>query len=113
MPELLMDEGMPVARSVGGLHDALLPQVMELVDAKAAVLDVGYGSGSWLERLALNGYENIVGIDQDVGQLRSEAGQIVTGRPRQHFRLARACKVLRPDYRHRGHRAPFQYWTSD
>ena len=79
MPELRMDEGMPVERSVGGLHDALVPRVMELVDAKAAVLDVGCGSGAWLERLARNGFTNLVGIDQDVGQLRSEAGQFVQG----------------------------------
>ena len=50
-------------RTVGGLHEALLPHLAGL-PKEAAILDLGCGSGAWLARLAPAGYINITGVDQ-------------------------------------------------
>lgn len=50
-------------RTVGGLHEALLPRLAD-VPKGAAILDLGCGTGAWLARLAAAGYTNLVGVDQ-------------------------------------------------
>jgi len=52
-----------VQRTVGGLHDALLPH-LAAIPRSARVLDLGCGSGAWLARLAEAGYADLVGVDQ-------------------------------------------------
>lgn len=54
-----------VERTVGGLHEALLPHLAD-VPAGARVLDLGCGSGAWLMRLAAANYTNLIGVDQAV-----------------------------------------------
>jgi len=50
-------------RTVGGLHEALLPRLAG-VRKDAAILDLGCGTGAWLARLAAAGYTNLLGVDQ-------------------------------------------------
>ena len=52
-----------VQRTVGGLHEALLPRLAD-APKDAAILDLGCGTGAWLARLAAAGYTNCVGVDQ-------------------------------------------------
>lgn len=52
-----------VQRTVGGLHEALLPRLAGM-PKDAAILDLGCGSGAWLARLAAAGYTNLLGVDQ-------------------------------------------------
>lgn len=66
-------------RSVSGLHDSLIPRVSNLTHHSSPVLDLGCGSGAWLERLARNGFSNLFGIDQDVSQISSTSGHFVHG----------------------------------
>lgn len=50
-------------RTVDGLHEALLPHLVN-VPKGAAILDLGCGSGAWLARLASAGYTNLTGVDR-------------------------------------------------
>jgi 2-polyprenyl-3-methyl-5-hydroxy-6-metoxy-1,4-benzoquinol methylase len=56
-------------RTVLGLHTALI-QRLPTVPRDAPILDVGCGTGAWLERLADAGYTNLHGVDQDLGEFR-------------------------------------------
>jgi SAM-dependent methyltransferase len=55
-------------RANQGLHESLLGKLPIELGMSAAILDVGCGSGAWLERLHARGFVNLTGIDQDVGQ---------------------------------------------
>ena len=66
-------------RAVFGLHDSLISKASKLTDHSSPVLDLGCGSGAWLERLARNGFSNLSGIDQDVSQISSTVGHFVQG----------------------------------
>jgi SAM-dependent methyltransferase len=50
-------------RTVGGLHEALLPRLTS-TPKDAAILDLGCGSGAWLARLAAAGFTRLTGVDQ-------------------------------------------------
>jgi 2-polyprenyl-3-methyl-5-hydroxy-6-metoxy-1,4-benzoquinol methylase len=50
-------------RTVGGLHEALLPHVSGL-PKEAQILDLGCGTGAWLARLADAGFISLTGVDQ-------------------------------------------------
>lgn len=50
-------------RTVGGLHQALLPRLAD-VPKDAMILDLGCGSGAWLARLVFAGYTRLAGVDQ-------------------------------------------------
>ena len=50
-------------RTVGGLHEALLPRLAS-VPKDAAILDLGCGSGAWRTRLAAAGFTRLTGVDQ-------------------------------------------------
>ncbi len=50
-------------RTVGGLHEALLPR-LATVPRNAVILDLGCGSGAWLVRLAAAGFTRLTGVDQ-------------------------------------------------
>jgi 2-polyprenyl-3-methyl-5-hydroxy-6-metoxy-1,4-benzoquinol methylase len=50
-------------RTVGGLHEALLPHLSGL-PKEAQILDLGCGTGAWLARLASAGFVSLTGVDQ-------------------------------------------------
>jgi 2-polyprenyl-3-methyl-5-hydroxy-6-metoxy-1,4-benzoquinol methylase len=52
-------------KSVPGLHEWLLPKVVASISRQAAVMDLGCGTGDWLQKLHAAGFENLVGIDRD------------------------------------------------
>ena len=55
-------------RTVAGLHEALAQCLGTVVQPDAAILDVGCGTGAWLQRLATIGYTNLQGTDVDTQQ---------------------------------------------
>ena len=54
-------------RTVYGLHDALIYQLPDL-SSDISILDIGCGTGAWLDRLANQGFINLHGIDLDIEQ---------------------------------------------
>jgi 2-polyprenyl-3-methyl-5-hydroxy-6-metoxy-1,4-benzoquinol methylase len=48
----------------GGLHDALLDSLPDL-EKELPIVDIGCGTGAWLERLTNLGFINLYGIDLD------------------------------------------------
>lgn len=63
-------------KTIPGLHRALVDHLPPL-DRDAAILDVGCGTGAWLERLSRHGFHNLYGIDADVSQVGAACAQIV------------------------------------
>lgn len=54
---------------VPGLHEHLLKSIPQAINHNKPVLDIGCGTGAWLERLANAGFNNLHGTDQDIEQL--------------------------------------------
>lgn len=54
---------------VPGLHEHLLKSIPPQITHNKPVLDIGCGTGAWLERLANAGFNSLYGIDQDTEQL--------------------------------------------
>ena len=57
-----------IERSVPGLHANLISQLPADLSRQGRILDLGCGTGAWLERLADNGFENLHGVDADTDQ---------------------------------------------
>ena len=57
---------------VPGLHEHLLNSFPQAITQQTPILDIGCGTGAWLERLANAGFEHLHGIDQDTEQFRSQ-----------------------------------------
>jgi 2-polyprenyl-3-methyl-5-hydroxy-6-metoxy-1,4-benzoquinol methylase len=57
-------------RAIAGLHSALVQCLPEISHA-TPVLDIGCGTGSWLERLATAGFRCLHGIDLDAEQFQA------------------------------------------
>lgn len=57
-----------VERSVPGLHADLVSQLPKNLSPQGRILDLGCGTGAWLERLADNGFKNLHGVDADTSQ---------------------------------------------
>jgi 2-polyprenyl-3-methyl-5-hydroxy-6-metoxy-1,4-benzoquinol methylase len=57
-------------RTIGGLHDSLA-QMLPEITLDTPVLDIGCGTGAWLERLAGHGFNKLHGIDRDTSQFRA------------------------------------------
>ncbi|MDX2097117.1 MAG: class I SAM-dependent methyltransferase [Leptolyngbyaceae cyanobacterium bins.59] len=57
-------------RTIAGLHEALIPS-LPVLPFDAPILDIGCGTGAWLERLATQGFTHLHGIDQDVAQFQT------------------------------------------
>jgi len=55
-------------RTTVGLHKYLIESIPETIPYDTPILDLGCGSGAWLERLANAGFNNLYGIDYDVRQ---------------------------------------------
>jgi 2-polyprenyl-3-methyl-5-hydroxy-6-metoxy-1,4-benzoquinol methylase len=58
-----------VERTLPGLHSSLIARVPQ-IRRDAQVLDIGCGTGAWLDRLANAGFTNLHGIDLDTDQFR-------------------------------------------
>jgi SAM-dependent methyltransferase len=58
-------------RTLLGLHGSLMAHLPAL-PRDAQILDIGCGSGAWLDRLAGAGFSNLHGIDQDIEQFRCQ-----------------------------------------
>jgi 2-polyprenyl-3-methyl-5-hydroxy-6-metoxy-1,4-benzoquinol methylase len=59
-----------VERTVVGLHEALLGRFIGNVSAESSILDLGCGTGAWLDRLRQLGFKRLEGVDEDVMKLR-------------------------------------------
>lgn len=57
-----------VERSVSGLHVNLVSKLPMSLSRQGRILDLGCGTGAWLERLSDNGFENLHGVDADTEQ---------------------------------------------
>jgi len=60
-----------VERTISGLHNNLLESLPQL-NSDTPVLDIGCGTGAWLERLSCVGFKHLHGIDLDVQQFGAE-----------------------------------------
>lgn len=58
-------------RTIPGLHDALTQALPDL-SYDTPILDIGCGTGAWLERLASKGFYSLHGIDQDTAQFQTK-----------------------------------------
>ena len=58
-----------------GLHAWLLPRVRSLpgISNESRVLDLGCGSGAWLERLSNSGFKDLTGVDRKPDAFAAEA----------------------------------------
>ncbi|MDJ0703825.1 MAG: methyltransferase domain-containing protein [Leptolyngbyaceae cyanobacterium MO_188.B28] len=54
------------AYTIRGLHDHLEKLIPPNVSQNAKILDIGCGTGAWLDRLANAGFYNLHGIDKDI-----------------------------------------------
>ncbi len=54
----------PKARTLNGLHEALIARLPAL-DPMTRVLDLGCGEGAWLARLRDKGFAHLIGVDRD------------------------------------------------
>lgn len=59
-----------VERANRGLHASLLNRMLSL-PRTTSVLDVGCGTGAWLNRLAESGFTNLSGIDREITNIPS------------------------------------------
>jgi 2-polyprenyl-3-methyl-5-hydroxy-6-metoxy-1,4-benzoquinol methylase len=58
-------------RTILGLHDNLV-QALPKISHNTPILDIGCGTGAWLERLASLGFSQLHGIDLDIKQFRAK-----------------------------------------
>lgn len=65
-----MSENRLHERTIGGLHNALTRELPPM-SFGTPVLDIGCGTGAWLERLYGMGFKNLQGIDQDTSHFKS------------------------------------------
>jgi len=62
-----------IERTVPGLHEFILNKLVELPNllSNASVLDIGCGTGAWINRLSSAGFTDLHAIDRDVEQFGS------------------------------------------
>jgi len=61
-----------VERTIPGLHEFLMNLIPESITYNTPIVDIGCGTGAWLERLANAGFKNLYGIDNDIEQLQTK-----------------------------------------
>ena len=89
-------------RTVGGLHETLSGLVASLVPVTAPILDVGCGTGAWLQRLRQRGFASLHGTDLDTEQFAlsgipifaNDLNQECWSVAPQTFRLITAIEVI-------------------
>lgn len=60
-------------RTIPGLHQSLLENLPE-ISYNTPILDIGCGTGAWLERLSNAGFTNLYGIDKNIEQIGTKKG---------------------------------------
>lgn len=65
-----MSNNQLLERTISGLHNHVIQSLPKL-SYDTPVLDIGCGTGAWLERLADIGFVNLHGIDLDIEQFQS------------------------------------------
>lgn len=63
-----MPENQLIERTIEGLHATLLHRLPD-ISYNTPILDIGCGTGAWLERLANVGFTNLYGIDKYAQQI--------------------------------------------
>lgn len=66
-----------IERTVPGLH-AHLVSSLSSINRTEKILDVGCGTGAWLNRLSENGFNRLVGIDQNTEQFVPENIKVIS-----------------------------------
>jgi 2-polyprenyl-3-methyl-5-hydroxy-6-metoxy-1,4-benzoquinol methylase len=57
-------------RTIAGLHTYLIQELPQL-NYDTPILDLGCGTGAWLERLANMGFRELYGVDHDINQFKT------------------------------------------
>jgi 2-polyprenyl-3-methyl-5-hydroxy-6-metoxy-1,4-benzoquinol methylase len=94
-------ENQLLERTVPGLHQALIQAIPQL-SYNTPILDIGCGTGAWLQRLAEQGFSNLHGIDQDLAQFQTSKATCSQanldyddlGLGKQEFGLITAIEVI-------------------
>lgn len=89
-------------RTITGLHESLARRVATLLQLGEPVLDVGCGTGAWLERLRVLGFTNLYGTDLDTSQFappdlmvfRNDLNDARWALAERRFRLITAIEVI-------------------
>lgn len=70
LPSLPARAGILEERTIGGLHQMLLERVRSLPNLcmNTPILDIGCGTGAWLDRLARSGFSALYGVDCNITQ---------------------------------------------
>lgn len=66
-----LSENQLAERTITGLHTALVQALPDL-DYETPILDIGCGTGAWLERLSNIGFTNLYGVDLDTQQFKAQ-----------------------------------------
>jgi 2-polyprenyl-3-methyl-5-hydroxy-6-metoxy-1,4-benzoquinol methylase len=66
-----------IERTLGGLHASLASHLSADLDRGRPILDIGCGTGAWLERLASLGFTNLWGVDRDIHQFECKRAKCV------------------------------------
>ena len=69
-----MSKNQLVERTIGGLHRSLLKKIMNITEIgyNTPILDIGCGTGAWLESLAYKGFRDLQGVDVDIKQFGTD-----------------------------------------
>jgi 2-polyprenyl-3-methyl-5-hydroxy-6-metoxy-1,4-benzoquinol methylase len=89
-------------RTVAGLHETLVEAVDTVLSRREAVLDVGCGTGAWLQRLREHGFTSLHGTDLDTVQFELPDVPVFANDLNEHrwtvaperFRLITAIEVI-------------------
>ncbi|MFM6476370.1 MAG: class I SAM-dependent methyltransferase, partial [Dolichospermum sp.] len=71
MSTTIMPKSKLLERTISGLHDNLL-QSLPTLSYETPVLDIGCGTGAWLNRLSNFGFKHLHGIDLDIDHFGTE-----------------------------------------
>ncbi|MDB9536233.1 class I SAM-dependent methyltransferase [Dolichospermum planctonicum CS-1226] len=71
MSSTRMPKSKLLERTISGLHDNLL-QSLPTLSYETPVVDIGCGTGAWLNRLSNFGFKHLQGIDLDIDQFGTE-----------------------------------------